>query len=246
MLNFLLYVITGFIAQLIDGTMGMAYGISCSTFLKVFVGIPSAVASAVVHCAEIPTTLVSGISHWKLKNVQKSLMLKLIIPGVIGGILGAYFITRIGDVLEPFIDVYLIIMGFTIFLKALKKKRETPREAGVYIYPLGLVGGFLDATGGGGWGPIVNSTLIAYGHDVKKSIGTVNSVEFIVTVVETTTFATLLVDFKSYLVIIFGLVVGGVIAAPLAAILCKKIAVKPLLGLVGMFIICLNVYNLIT
>ncbi len=239
-----LYILVGFMAQMIDGTLGMAYGVSCRTFLRTIAGVPSSVTSAVVHCSELPTTLVSGISHWKLKNVDKKLLLKLIVPGVIGGVLGAYLLSGLGDILEPFIDGYLIIIGIFIFSKAFKKDRK-PKDIGKLIYPLGLVGGFLDATGGGGWGPVVNSTLIASGQDVKKSIGTTNTAEFIVTVAETTTFAALLVDITSYFPIIIGLIIGGVIAAPIAAVVCKKIPVRPLLGLVGVLVTGLNIYNLI-
>ena len=245
-MHFVLYVFIGFAAQCIDGTLGMAYGVSCRTFLKTVAGLPSALASAVVHASEVPTTLVSGISHLKLKNVALDLLWKLLIPGIIGGVLGAWFLSDFGDRLEPFIDVYLIIMGVVIFTKAFRKQREKPRKVGAYVFPLGFAGGFLDATGGGGWGPVVTSTMIATDHDVKKTIGTVNTAEFLVTVAETTTFATLVSDFTSYWQIILGLVVGGVIAAPLAAWLCKKIPVRPLLGIVGALIIGLNVWNLIS
>lgn len=242
---FVLYIIIGFAAQIIDGTMGMAYGVSCRTFLKTIGGVPTAIASAVVHCAEIPMSLVSGISHWKLKNIDKRLFLKLIIPGVLGGVIGAWFLTSIGDKLEPFIDVYLIIMGVVILSKALKKERRE-RKAGKYVYPLGFFGGFFDATGGGGWGPVVTSTMLATGHEPKTTIGSVNAAEFFVTVAETTTFLALATDFTTYWKIILGLVIGGVCAAPLAAWLCKKIPVRPLLCVVGVLIIGLNVYNLIT
>lgn len=244
-MRFLLYIVIGFAAQMIDGTLGMAYGVSCRTFLKTVAGLPSAMASAVVHCSEIPTTLVSGISHIKLKNVMKDLLWKLMIPGVIGGVLGAWFLTSIGDHLEPFIDGYLILMGIIIFRKALMKKDRPTRKVGNYIYPLALAGGFLDATGGGGWGPVVTSTMLATDHDVRKTIGTVNAAEFLVTVAETTAFTALLHDFSGYWQIIAGLVIGGVLAAPLAAWFCKKVPVKPLLGVVGALVIGLNTYNLI-
>jgi len=245
-MSFVLYIIIGFAAQLIDGTMGMAYGVSCRTFLRTVAGLPSALASAVVHCSEIPTTLVSGIAHWQLKNVSKEIVLKLMIPGVIGGVLGAYFLSSAGDCLEPFICIYLIVMGIVILHKAFRKEHKVRRKVGSYVYPLGLIGGFLDATGGGGWGPVVTSTMIASGHDVKKTIGSVNMVEFIVTIAETTAFAALMVDFASYWKIILGLVIGGVIAAPIASVLCKKIPVKPLMCIVGLLIIGLNIYNFVT
>ena len=245
-MQFVLYVLIGFAAQIIDGTLGMAYGVSCRTFLKTVAHLPSALASAVVHASEVPTTLVSGISHLKLKNVALDLLWKLLIPGVIGGVLGAWFLSGFGDRLEPFIDVYLLVMGVVIFSKAFRRQREQPRKVGAYVFPLGFAGGFLDATGGGGWGPVVTSTMIATDHDVKKTIGTVNTAEFLVTVAETTAFATLVSDFTHYWQIILGLVAGGVVAAPLAALLCKKIPVRPLLAIVGALIIGLNVWNLIS
>lgn len=244
MLKFLLFVVIGFAAQMIDGTLGMAYGVSCRTFLKSVAGLPSALASAVVHVSEVPTTLASGLSHLRFKNVDKSLLWKLMIPGIVGGVLGAWFLSSVGDALEPFIDGYLIIMGIIILRKAFQKERKE-RHIGNAIYPLGLAGGFLDATGGGGWGPVVTSTMLAVGHDVKKTIGTVNTAEFLVTVAETTTFVVLLQDFSSYKLIILGLIVGGVCAAPLAAWFTKKIPVRPLLAIVGILIIGLNIYNLI-
>lgn len=143
-----LFILIGFAAQIIDGTLGMAYGVSCRTFLKTVAGLPTALASAVVHVAEVPTTLVSGLSHLRLRNVDRSLLWRLMLPGVVGGVLGAWFLTSIGDQLEPFIDLYLVVMGVIILLKAFRRERTQPRKVGRYIYPLGMAGGFLDATGG--------------------------------------------------------------------------------------------------
>lgn len=242
--RFILYILIGFAAQIIDGTLGMAYGVSCRTFLKTAAGLPPAMASAAVHAAEVPTTLASGLSHWKLRNVDRWLLLRLAAPGVLGGVLGAWFLSSAGDRLEPFIDLYLVVMGAVILRKAFQQEPKE-RHIGRAVYPLGLAGGFLDATGGGGWGPVVTSTMVAAGHDVKKSIGTVNAAEFLVTVAETTAFAVLLQDFASCSQILLGLVLGGVAAAPLAAWICKKIPVRPLLAIVGILIIGLNVYNFI-
>ena len=242
---FLIYVLIGFLAQCIDGTLGMAYGVSCRTFLKSVGGLPSAMASAVVHCAEMFTTLVSGISHLKLKNVMHDMLWRLIIPGVVGGALGAWFLSDIGDWLEPFIDVYLIIMGAIIFAKLFRREAKKPCHLGWKIWPLGFVGGFLDATGGGGWGPVVTSTLLASDQDVKKSIGTVNTAEFLVTVAETTTFVVLMEDMHTFWPVILAVALGGMVAAPFAAWLCRKLPTKPLLGFVGILIMALNIYNLI-
>lgn len=242
-MRFFLYVIIGFAAQMVDGTLGMAYGVTCRTFFKATTGLPASVASAVVHVAELPTTLVSGISHLKLKNVFPQLLLPLIVSGVIGGVIGAYFITNIGGVLEPIIEVYLIIMGMRILLSAFRKESKK-RKIGKGVYLLGALGGFLDATGGGGWGPVVSSTLIGLNDDVKKTIGTVNIAEFFVTLAETTTFVALMGDFVTYAEIVIGLILGGVIAAPIAAVACKKLPIKKLLICVGLLIITVNAHEL--
>lgn len=243
---FLLYVLIGFLAQCIDGTLGMAYGVICRTCLRSIAKAPTAMASAVVHCAKLFTCFVSGLSHLSLKNVFSDWLWRLIIPGVLGGVLGAWLITGLGDTLEPVVDVYLIVMGVIIFCKALDRKRQKNiRRAKNRLWPLGFAGGFLDACGGGGWGPVVTSTLLAGDQDVKKTIGTVNTAEFVVTVAETTTFVALLQGMESFWPIILAVALGGVIAAPFAAWLCKKLPVKPLMGFVGVVVMGLNVYNLL-
>lgn len=243
---FLLYVVIGFLAQIIDGALGMAYGVICRTCLRSIAKAPTALASAVVHCAKLFTCFVSGLSHLTLKNVFGDWLWRLIIPGVLGGVLGAWLITGLGDVLEPVVDAYLIVMGIIIFLKVFdRRKKRNVRRAKNRLWPLGFVGGFLDACGGGGWGPVVTSTLLAGDQDVKKTIGTVNTAEFIVTVAQTTTFVALLHDMTAFWPIILGVALGGVLAAPLGAWLCKKIPVKPLLAVVGIVVVGLNVYNII-
>lgn len=216
------YILLGFAAEMIDGTMGMAYGVSSNTFLRT-AGVPSAISSACVHVSEIFTTLVSGISHLTLKNVHRGLFFRLLIPGILGGAIGAYLLVKFeSPVIDIVIDCYLIVMGFVILSKFFRKNVKE-REFGNSAIPLGFVGGFSDALGGGGWGPVVTSTLIAAGHDTRKTIGTVNTAEFFVTVAETTTFVAMLGDFRSYTTIILGLIIGGVAAAPIGAYLCKKI-----------------------
>lgn len=241
---FLIFFAVGVVAQLVDGTLGMAYGVTTNTFLRL-AGIPSAVSSACVHLAEIFTTLVSGISHFKMKNIDKKLFLSLIVPGVIGGVIGAYLLSTLDDTyISPIISIYLIVMGVVIFLKAFKKVTK-PREIGKGVYPLAFVGGLSDAMGGGGWGPVVTSTLVASDHDVHTTIGSVNASEFFVTVAESVTFFLTLGNLSDKVIPILGLIVGGCIAAPIAAYLCKKLPVKPLLGGVGALIIIVNVYKLI-
>lgn len=243
---FFICLIVGFLAQLIDGTLGMAYGVSCSTFLRTF-GISSAVSSACTHTAEIFTTLASGISHLSMKNVSRELFIRLVIPGVIGGIFGAYILTSFDDrVIAPFISAYLVVMGLVIFLKMFRKKKDIQaKKVGNWVCPLAFIGGTSDAMGGGGWGPVVTSTLLARDHDVHKTIGSVNTAEFFVTLAESITFFVTLGSLADYLPSVFGLIVGGVIAAPLAAYLCRRIPVRPLLGIVGLTIMGINSWKLI-
>jgi len=241
-ISFFLLVLVGFGAQVIDGSLGMAYGVSSSTFL-ISVGVHPAMASASVHIAEIFTTLVSGASHLKLGNVDKEIVKKLAIPGVLGGIAGAYIISTVNSaVLSPLVSGYLLIMGVRIIVKALRKQkhqRKTGEEFNsMAMGGLGMVGGFCDAAGGGGWGPIVTTTLISNGATPRKTIGSVNLTEFFVTFAEALTFIATLGTIRWNVVL--GLILGGVIAAPLGAFLTKKIPVKPMMLIVGGLIIFLS------
>ncbi|HSK88660.1 MAG TPA: sulfite exporter TauE/SafE family protein [Anaerolineales bacterium] len=238
----LLYVLVGFAAQMIDGALGMAYGVSSNTFL-LSVGVPPAIASASVHVAETFTTAVSGFSHWKLGNVDKDLFKKLIIPGVLGAMLGAYLLAEVvdGNVIKPYISAYLLIMGIVILVKAL---RSNPNEQKVtsHISILGAIGGFFDAIGGGGWGPIVTTTLVARGNNTRFTIGSVNSSEFFITFSQSVIFIfALFSDLVANWMVIVGLLLGGIIAAPFAAIVTKKLPVRWLMGMVGLLIIGLSI-----
>ncbi len=229
---------------MIDGSLGMAYGVSCRTFLRTVAGVPSAVASAVIHIAEIPSSFFSGLSHLRIGNVNRDLLVRLMIPGIIGGVLGAWLLVDFGNKLERIIDVYLIIMGVLILQRAIRGEWKRT-GIGKFAYPVGFMGGFLDAVGGGGWGPLATSAMIASGEDVKKSIGTVNAAEFLVTIAETTAFVAMMNDLFDYTEMILGLVIGGVIAAPIAARVCSRLPERPLMAAVGILIIGLNIYNLI-
>lgn len=246
MRTLLLCIVIGFFAQLIDGSMGMAYGVSCNTFLRSFVGLPAAVSSASVHFAEIFTTFSSGLSHIKFKNVSKEFFFRLIIPGVIGGGLGAYVLSGFySERWDPLIDGYLVIMGLVVLSKLFKKEKKE-KKPGKMLYPLALIGGFLDAVGGGGWGPVVTSTLVATDHNVKTTVGSVNTVEFFVTLTESAMFFLVMrQDFLSYTNIILGLILGGIVAAPMAAYICKKVPTKFMLAIVGSLIVFINGYSLI-
>ncbi len=240
-LSFLLYMMVGFLAQMIDGALGMAYGVSSNTFL-LSIGIPPAAASASVHMAEVVTTGISGFSHWKLGNIDWKLVNRLLIPGVIGGVAGAYLLTSVdGDFIKPYISTYLLIMGVVILVKAINYKAKP--HNGVHtarVSVLGVIGGFFDAIGGGGWGPIVTTTLVARGKDARQTIGSVNFSEFFVTLAESVTFV-LTLSFLGYWQIILGLLIGGAIAAPLAAVLTKKLPVKMLMFIVGLLIVGLSI-----
>ena len=162
------FIIVGFLAQLIDGSLGMAYGVSSNTFLLTL-GMSPVLASASVHTAEVFTTLISGISHFSLGNVDKDLFKRLVIPGVIGGAIGAYILVNIPtDIIKPIVSIYLLLMGLRILYMAYRNVIVEKIATKVEI--LGLIGGLFDAIGGGGWGPIVTTTLIAEGsHPGKPS-----------------------------------------------------------------------------
>jgi len=219
----------------------MAYGVSSTTFL-LSVGVSPAAASASVHTAEIFASGVSGISHLRFGNVDRDIFRRLLIPGIIGGIAGAYILTTLpGERIKPLIALYLFVMGAIIVRKALRKSEG--KKGRTHLVPLGLVGGFFDAIGGGGWGPIVTSTLVAGGEKPRFAIGSVNLAEFFVTVAEAATFfLTLgLVHWK----VIVGLTVGGVLAAPLAAYVCKRLPARALMIMVGALIIVLSIRTLL-
>jgi uncharacterized membrane protein YfcA len=241
-ISILIYVLVGFVAQMIDGALGMAYGVSSNTFL-LSLGIPPAAASASVHMAEVVTTGISGFSHWKLGNVDWKLVKRLLIPGVLGGMAGAYILTSLdGDIIKPYIAAYLLFMGGLIIYKALTlQPRKKPDEYhGPRISLLGIFGGFCDAIGGGGWGPVVTSTLVARGKFPRTTIGSVNFSEFFVTFAQSVVFVFTL-SFSEYWQVILGLLIGGGIAAPLAARMTKVLPVKALMIMVGALIIILSI-----
>jgi uncharacterized membrane protein YfcA len=239
--QFLYYLVIGFVAQMVDGALGMAYGVT-ATSLLLSAGVPPSAASASVHAAEVFTTGASGISHWMFGNVRKDLFLRLAIPGALGAALGAYVLTSFdGAAIKPYVAVYLFFMGGVIFLKAAGKSPFFKQLK--HIRLLALVGGFVDASGGGGWGPIVTSTLISTGRQARPSIGTVNAVEFFVALTAAGVFS-LFVGLGGWQVLA-GLIIGGVLAAPLGAYACNKINSKACMILVGCLIIFLSVRTLV-
>jgi uncharacterized protein len=231
----------GFLAQLIDGTLGMAYGVSCSTLLLTF-GLPPAVASASVHTAEVFTTGVSGLSHLFLDNVNKTLFFRIVIPGVLGAVIGAYLISEVldGNLIKPYISGYLLIMGILILVKSFRVLPTVERLRRVPL--LGFSGGFLDAVGGGGWGPVVTSNLIFQGKTPQETIGTVNTAEFFVAFFSTGVFL-FFVGLDSW-PIVLALILGGVLAAPVGAVLAKKVKPKTMMRLVGVVIVLISAYTI--
>ncbi len=240
-LQFLLYVGVGFAAQMVDGALGMAYGISASTFL-LSTGVSPAAASAGVHVAEVFTTGASAVSHFSLRNVNKKLFRAMVIPGVLGAVVGAYILSNIdGDVVKPYVAIYLLIMGAIVIRKSFGKtiEKKPIKQVGL----LALAGGFLDSIGGGGWGPVVTSTLLSRGRDPKYTIGTVNTTEFFVAFASAGIF-TLFMGLQNVQVIA-GLVVGGIVAAPFGALIVGKIKPRILMIMVGILIILLSLRTLI-
>lgn len=234
-------VAVGLLAQTVDGALGMAYGITSTSFLLA-TGSSPAVASAAVHIAEVFTTGVSGISHIKLGNVSKSLFLRLLVPGMIGAASGAWLVSSVdGDLIKPFIAGYLLLMGLYVISKIFRKLRPQRGEPR-HVAKLGLFGGFVDAVGGGGWGPVVTTTLVGRGNDPRITIGSVNLAEFFLTFISAGVFAALVPE--SPWVTVAGLVLGGLFAAPFAALLTKKLHTKALLGLVGTTIVLISAFNI--
>lgn len=238
----LLFVLVGFIAQMVDGAVGMAYGLIATSVL-LSMSVSPAVASASIHAAEMFTTGASGLAHWRAGNVVGRLVLRLAIPGVLGGALGAYVLTDLPvEIMKPVVSAYLIVMGLVILRRALRGPTPPPdKPPGVMV--LGFGGGFVDAIGGGGWGPLVTSTLIGRGNVARTSIGSTNAAEFFVTTAITAVFVTT-IGLELWPVIL-GLVLGGVLAAPLAALVTKKLPDRPLMIIVGLAITLLSLRNII-
>jgi siroheme synthase-like protein len=237
-----LYILAGFTAQMIDGALGMAYGVTATTFLLSF-GISPAASSASVHASEVFTSGVSGLMHLKFGNVNNKLFKSLLIPGVIGAILGAYILSSFEQynyIIKPLVSTYTLILGVIIIFKALQKDKVRQRIK--RIFPLAMVGGFLDSIGGGGWGPIVSSTLIARGRNPRYTIGSVNLAEFFIALSSSLTFVTIIG--LTHWTIIAGLIIGGVIAAPIAAYIANKIPTKSIMILVGIVVIILSLKRL--
>jgi uncharacterized membrane protein YfcA len=252
-----IFLVIGFFAQFIDGTVGMGYG-AFSASILIGMGIMPALASASIHTAEIFTTLFSGVSHLKFGNVKKEWLLPLIIPGAIGGGLGAWFLASIpGDTIKPFVAGFLLIMGAVMLYRFIPTKKASnpsslskalshPRVSSKKIPVLGFIAAFFDAVGGGGWGPIATPGLIlTENEEPRKVIGTINLAEFFITIVIAGTFFITLGAGEYDWSMIGMLLIGGVIAAPLAAYLCKRLPARILGILVGAALVIYNLRTLV-
>lgn len=236
------FILIGFAAQLVDGALGMAFGVICNTLLVAVLGVPPATASARIHVVEIFTTGASGLSHLFHRNIDWPLFWRLLVPGVIGGVLGAYVLTSLhADVVKPFVLGYLVLIGVWLLVRGLlyPPKISKPKV----VAPLAVVGGFLDAAGGGGWGPVVTSNLLVQGGEPRKIVGTVNSVEFFLAVAVSVAFIANL-GFEEILGPTLGLIIGGVAAAPLGAYMAKRFSPKVMLVMVGVVLTATSAFGL--
>ena len=247
--EFWLFAAVGFAAQLVDGALGMAYGVVSTTVLLAN-GVPPATASASVHAAKVFTGAASAVSHIAHRNVDWRLLVLLAAGGMLGGVVGTYLLTSVdGEQIKPFVVAWLGLMGLVILYRAWKGARPKP-FSWKGPFPLGLVGGFFDAVGGGGWGPVVTSTLLGSGADPRKAIGTTNAAEAFVAAAVSAAFLTALVsghwetdDLAQHLWSVLGLIAGGVVAAPLAGWMTKVLPIRALTWIVGFVVTGLAVWQ---
>jgi len=251
MKKLIVFAFIGLLAQLIDGALGMAYGVTSTSLLLAF-SISPAVASASVHLVEVVTTAASGASHIRFGNVDKKTVYRLIIPGSIGAFLGATFLSNIpGDLAKPYISLFLLGLGAYVLIRFLFNFRPSEEKKGIDLskkqaIPLGLIAGFADATGGGGWGPIATPVLLSRkGMSARKVVGTVDTSEFAIAVSATLGFFISLGWEQVNWLWVGALMIGGIIAAPIAAWLVQKIHAQLMGVLVGGFIILVNARTLV-
>jgi uncharacterized protein len=239
----LLVSVAGFLAQLIDGSMGMAFGVSATSLLLLLAYSPAA-ASAIVHLAEVATTAVSGISHIKFGNVHWPTIAKIAIPGAIGAFIGAVLLSNLDlSAARPWTSGVLLVLGIVIILRFVRVRSAQALRPGRkrWLVPLGLVGGFVDSTGGGGWGPVVTTSLtVSSVLEPRKAIGTTNTAEFVVALSASVGFLFGLGATAIPWDAVVALMIGGVFAAPIAAWLVTKVPQRILGLIVGFLIVLLN------
>jgi uncharacterized protein len=242
--QFFLYLVIGIIAQMVDGTLGMGYGATTTSFLLAN-GVPPVVSSTAIHIAEMFTTGTSTIANHKFGNINKKLAYYLIIPGVIGSILGATVLSNFidQDKIKPFVAIYMIILASIILRKGLRTNTTAKKKKTKKLGYLAIFGGFMDSVGGGGWGPIVTSTLVGRGRNPVYTIASVNAAEFTIAFASGITF--LLFQGINGWQVICGLILGGVIAAPIAASLLPKIPRREATIAVAILIFILSIRTLI-
>lgn len=243
LIDILPFIAIGFTAQMIDGALGMAFGVTTQTLLVSAMGVPPASASASVHLVELFTTGASGISHAWRRNVDWGLFRRLVPFGVLGGVTGAYVLSNVdAGAARPFVMIYLTGIGVYLLWRAVRMAKPQLKDPR-YTSPLALVGGFLDAAGGGGWGPVVTSNLLIQGGDPRKVIGTVNTAEFLLTLSISITFL-LTLGPAAFTLITGGLILGGVIAAPFGAVLVSRVQPRTLLFAVSLVLIVTSAYSI--
>jgi uncharacterized membrane protein YfcA len=241
----LAFAVAGGMAQLVDGTLGMGFGVTSASVL-LFIGVAPVTASAATHAAKLPTTLISGLAHWREGNIDKAILLRVAVPGAIGGFLGAVVLTNISlESAKGWMAGLLIFFGLVIFARFGLGLRliPTPKNGHTarWLSPIGLVGGFVDATGGGGWGPVVTPSLMTVtSHEPRKVVGTVNAAEFVVAVSVSFGFLTGAAQHGIPWLPVIGLVIGGVIMAPIAARLAGRLPHAPMGTMVGGLVVIVN------
>ena len=246
-----LFGLAGFLAQLVDGTLGMAFGVTSTTTL-VALGTTPAVASAAVHLAEVGTSLASGVSHWRFRNIDWRTVGILAVPGAIGAVLGAYVLTSLStEFAEVWITTILLLLGLYVLIRfaflKLGKLITTKRPGARFLGPLGLIAGFIDATGGGGWGPVATTTLLSSGRlEPRKVVGSVDTSEFIVALAASLGFFFSLSNEQNLnYTVVLGLMAGGVLAAPVAAWLVRHLPPRVLGAAAGGLIVFTNARTLL-
>lgn len=230
----------GFVAEMVDGALGMGFGVLANSLLLTF-GLVPVMGSAIVHTAECFTTLVNGASHLRLGNFDRQLFLRLAPFGCASGIVGAYLLSKSIN-LEPisaFVNIYLVVAGVLVLQRAFGLTLKATRK---HVPALAVLGGMFDALGGGGWGPIVTSTLSLTEQETKNVIGTVNLSEFFITFSQTVTFILTLGPW--YVGMSLPFIVGGIVASVLSAYVCRKTPKKWLTVLLGFLVICMAMYRL--
>lgn len=238
------FIAIGFAAQLVDGALGMAFGVICNTLLVGVVGVPPAQASAQVHVVKAFTGAISGVSHVLHGNVNWQLFWRLTPAAIVGGVIGAYVLSSVdGAVAKPFVLLFLTGMGLFLLWRGIGYE-PIPRAVR-HVRPLGFIGGLLDATGGGGWGPVVTSNLLMQGAEPRMVVGTVNTAEFFLTIAISTAFL-LHLDVVDFAGATLGLLIGGVLAAPFGALAAKYFPPRLLMMLVGVVLTITSLYGIWT